>query len=91
MRPTACSLTLDEGNYQWSLQAFNGVYRSEKSVYSLRVDPAAADESQSPFGGEEGGDDEGNPTPPSDEQEGNNSPDDDHNAASDDTNESRPR
>ena len=41
------SLTLDEGNYQWSLQAFNGVYRSEESVYSLRVDPAAADESQS--------------------------------------------
>ena len=82
------SLTLDEGDYQWSLQAFNGVYRSEESVYSLRVDPAAADESQSPFGGEEGGDDEGNPTPPSDEQEGNNSPDDDHNAASDDTNES---
>ena len=82
------SLTLDEGDYQWSLQAFNGVYRSEESVYSLRVDPAAEDESQSPFGGEESGDDEGNPTPPSDEQEGNNSPDDDHNAASDDTNES---
>lgn len=41
------SLTLDEGDYQWSLQAFNGVYRSEESVYSLRVDPAAADESQS--------------------------------------------
>lgn len=35
------SLTLDEGNYQWSLQAFNGVYRSEESVYSLRVDPAS--------------------------------------------------
>ena len=31
------SLTLDEGNYQWSLQAFNGVYRSEESVYSLRI------------------------------------------------------
>lgn len=41
------SLTLDEGDYQWSLQAFNGVYRSEESVYSLRVDPAAVDESQS--------------------------------------------
>ena len=41
------SLTLDKGNYQWSLQAFNGIYRSEESVYSLRVDPAAADESQS--------------------------------------------
>ena len=81
------SLTLDEGDYQWSLQAFNGVYRSEESVYSLRVDPAAEDESQSPFGGEESGDDEGNPTPPSDEQEGNNSPDDDHNAAPDDTDE----
>ncbi|MEE1419873.1 hypothetical protein [Alistipes ihumii] len=82
------SLTLGEGDYQWSLQAFNGVYRSEESVYSLRVDPAAEDESQSPFGGEESGDDEGNPTPPSDEQEGNNSPDDDHNAAPDDTDES---
>ena len=41
------SLTLDRGDYQWSLQAFNGVYRSEESVYSLRVDPAAEDESQS--------------------------------------------
>ena len=41
------SLTLDEGDYQWSLQAFNGIYRSEESVYSLRVDPAAEDESQS--------------------------------------------
>lgn len=82
------TLRLDEGDYQWSLSAANGAYRTPEQVYTLRVDPAAADESQSPFGGEEGGDDEGNPTPPSDEQEGNNSPDDDHNAAPDDTDES---
>lgn len=81
------TLLLDEGDYQWSLSAANGAYRTPEQVYTLRVDPAAADESQSPFGGEEGGDDEGNPTPPSDEQEGNNSPDDDHNAAPDDTDE----
>ena len=81
------TLRLDEGDYQWSLSAANGAYRTPEQVYTLRVDPAPADEPQ-PSSGEEGpGDDEGNPTPPSDEQEGNNSPGDNGNSASDDTNE----
>lgn len=81
------SLTLDEGDYQWSLSAANGAYRTPEQIYTLRVDPAPVDEPQPPSGGEEGGDDAENPTPPSDEQEGNNSPGDDGNAAPDDTNE----
>ena len=81
------SLTLDEGDYQWSLQAFNGVYRSEESVYSLRVDPATADESQSPSGGKEGRDNEENPAPPSNKQERDDLSGDDGNSAPDDTDE----
>lgn len=81
------SLTLDEGDYQWSLQAFNGVYRSEESVYSLRVDPVAADEPQPPSGGEEPENDGDDPPAEPGGPEEDGPVGDDDTSASEDTNE----
>lgn len=38
------ALILDEGVYQWSLSAANGVYQSKESVFTLIVDPRQTSE-----------------------------------------------
>ena len=38
------ALILDEGVYQWSLSAANGVYQSKESVFTLIFDPRQTSE-----------------------------------------------